>query len=249
MKDRSKNKVISGYICKECYYQSQKFYGQCPKCKCSLSFEINHTDQKSMDLLNESLSNKITLCEKKGYLINSKILKSEIKHSSINFIAKEPSLDHIEILPSLTIDLLSQEKELELMYVMSSSYSHHKKNKINHLLKGFTKQLSYLEETCSDMIIDHLRSRPEIKVLVLDSISLLKNSSIDSFYTSQLRLGNPQVQLIEYCSDNEITLLAMAHLNKKGQVYGPRSLEYMVDTIYYMRSDGRIQKRYSLTKH
>ncbi|MBR2141411.1 MAG: DNA repair protein RadA [Rickettsiales bacterium] len=103
-------------------------------------------------------------------------------------------------------------------------------------------RLKLASATCiNDIIKAILTEQPQ--VVVIDSIQTIFNPDIASAAgtVSQVRVcGN---ELINIAKTKNIALLIVSHVNKDGQIAGPKVLEHMVDTVLYFEGDKDYQFR------
>ena len=93
----------------------------------------------------------------------------------------------------------------------------------------------------NDIIKSLLTEQPE--VVVIDSIQTIFSPSITAAAgtVSQVRTcGN---ELIKIAKNKNIILFIVSHVNKDGQIAGPKVLEHMVDTVLYFEGDKDYQFR------
>ena len=80
-----------------------------------------------------------------------------------------------------------------------------------------------------------LESKPDI--VVVDSIQTLSVSSVSSSPGSVSQVRESALLLTETCKGQEIPLFLVGHVNKEGNIAGPKVLEHMVDTVLYFEGD------------
>lgn len=74
-------------------------------------------------------------------------------------------------------------------------------------------------------------------LVVIDSIQTISTSDIASAPGTVSQIRASSHLLINYAKQNNITLLIACHVNKDGQLAGPKVLEHMVDTVLYFEGD------------
>ena len=80
-----------------------------------------------------------------------------------------------------------------------------------------------------------LESKPDI--VIVDSIQTLSVSSVSSSPGSVSQVRESALLLTETCKGQEIPLFLVGHVNKEGNIAGPKVLEHMVDTVLYFEGD------------
>ena len=98
------------------------------------------------------------------------------------------------------------------------------------------ENLYVLSETrLSDIIevVDDLK--PEI--LIADSIQTLYNEENESSPGSISQVKDCTMSLMQLSKSNGITVFVVGHINKDGNIAGPKVLEHMVDCVLYFEGD------------
>jgi len=93
-----------------------------------------------------------------------------------------------------------------------------------------------------DAIITHIE-RISPKLIIVDSIQTVMNSSLDSLPGSPSQIRDCGQRLLEISKQRNVTILIVGHVTKDGTIAGPKMLEHMVDTVLYMDGDDRYDHR------
>jgi DNA repair protein RadA/Sms len=83
--------------------------------------------------------------------------------------------------------------------------------------------------------IDHHKNN--INLVIIDSIQTIATEEINSTPGTISQVRATAHLLISYAKQNNITLFIACHVNKDGQLAGPKILEHMVDTVLYFEGD------------
>lgn len=86
-----------------------------------------------------------------------------------------------------------------------------------------------------------LENKPDI--VVVDSIQTLSVASVSSSPGSVSQVRESAMLLIDTCKGQEIPLFIVGHVNKDGNIAGPKVLEHMVDTVLYFEGDKNLSYR------
>ncbi len=93
-----------------------------------------------------------------------------------------------------------------------------------------------LTETNTQQIFKNIEEvNPE--VLVIDSIQTLHTNSIDASPGSISQIREATAELIKYAKETATPVLLIGHINKEGQIAGPKILEHMVDVVLQFEGD------------
>jgi len=77
--------------------------------------------------------------------------------------------------------------------------------------------------------------RPEF--LVIDSIQTLHTNNIEASPGSVSQIRETTAELIKYAKETATPVLLIGHINKEGQIAGPKILEHMVDVVLQFEGD------------
>ncbi|MDR2526426.1 MAG: DNA repair protein RadA [Rickettsiales bacterium] len=93
----------------------------------------------------------------------------------------------------------------------------------------------------SDMLKTLQKEQPQI--VVIDSIQTVYTPDISASPGSVSQVRTCANELISLAKTKNITMLIVSHVNKDGQIAGPKVLEHMVDTVLYFEGDKDYQYR------
>jgi len=79
------------------------------------------------------------------------------------------------------------------------------------------------------------RVRPA--VLVIDSVQMIYNASLDASPGSMTQLRRCCMELVYLAKSTQMAIVLVGHVTKDGQVAGPRLLEHLVDAVLYFEGD------------
>lgn len=98
------------------------------------------------------------------------------------------------------------------------------------------ENLYILSET---RLSDILEAVEELKpdILIVDSIQTLYNEAIDSSPGSVTQVKDCTMNMMRLSKTDGITVFVVGHINKDGNIAGPKVLEHMVDCVLYFEGD------------
>ena len=98
------------------------------------------------------------------------------------------------------------------------------------------EQLLILSET---RLSDVLEAVDEVKpdILIVDSIQTLYNENNDSSPGSITQVKDCTMSMMQLSKAQGITVFVVGHINKDGNIAGPKVLEHMVDCVLYFEGD------------
>ncbi len=103
-------------------------------------------------------------------------------------------------------------------------------------LKVNTDDLLILSETRLSDILEAV-GETEPDVLIVDSIQTMYNEESDSTPGSISQVKDCTMSLMQLSKQEGITVFVVGHINKDGNIAGPKVLEHMVDCVLYFEGD------------
>ncbi len=85
--------------------------------------------------------------------------------------------------------------------------------------------------------IFHQLEKFQPDILVIDSIQTLHTDYIESSPGSVSQIRESASEIIQYAKSTGTPVFIIGHINKEGQIAGPKVLEHMVDTVLQFEGD------------
>ncbi len=102
--------------------------------------------------------------------------------------------------------------------------------------------LKLLSDTDLDTIIAHTKKvKPQI--LVIDSIQVMALSEVTSAAGSVTQVRECAAFLTRFAKETQTVVLLVGHVNKEGNIAGPKVLEHMIDCSLLLEGDGDARYR------
>lgn len=109
-------------------------------------------------------------------------------------------------------------------------------------LKVKGEGLHLLAETNLENMVDAVHSmNPDI--LIVDSIQTLYNGNVSSAPGSISQVKECTMTLMQLAKGEGITVFVIGHVNKEGNIAGPKVLEHMVDCVLYFEGERHMAYR------
>lgn len=245
---KSKN---TSFFCKECGYESSKWFGQCPSCKewntaveepvgkSKSAKGIADVGKKIWDTnaaLPISLKD-ISLEDKDksttGIKELDRVLGGGIVQGSLVLVGGDPGIGKSTLLLQMCYNLADNGKDV--LYISGEESLKQIKLRADRIGQCSDK-LMLLCETNLDIIENILKDRrPEI--VIIDSIQTMYKDEIGAAPGSVSQVRESTSILMQLAKGLNITIFIVGHVTKEGVVAGPRVLEHMVDTVLYFEGD------------
>lgn len=237
------SKTSSKWVCQECGYSSISYLGKCPECN-SWGALVEEITYKKSGKSNQTSSNSQFTQPSKSTEQNIERIKtfdSEIDTvlgggfvpGSLILLAGEPGIGKSTILSQLAGHL---SKKLKVAYVSAEESINQVQLRLKRLkLSGHEqeKNLFLLAENNLEAVLD-LIEKEKLDFVIIDSIQAIFHPDIESGIGNVSQVRECASKILRFAKDKNITTVIVGHVNKEGQIAGPKVLEHIVDTVLYM---------------
>lgn len=104
-------------------------------------------------------------------------------------------------------------------------------------LKVTTAPIQLAAHTHINDVLSTLKSMPDLKMVVIDSIQTMYVDTVDSIPGTVGQVRAVSHDLINFAKKNNVAVILIGHVTKDGAIAGPRVLEHMVDTVLYFEGE------------
>lgn len=241
------------YSCTECGAIYSKWAGKCSFCN---NWNTIVEDSQNSTTTIKSIGKKSIKSQKKAeiHLINLQEIEENSSTSRLQFdlqeinrvlggglmpasailIGGEPGIGKSTLLLQIANDASS--KNIPVLYISGEESALQIKDRANRITEKCNISLLNVTDLSS----------------ILESIKILENKnaiviidSIQTVYMEEISAGVGSIAQVRACSNEIITLakkcgvsvFIIGHINKEGQIAGPKLLEHMVDVVLYFEAD------------
>lgn len=239
-------KTTLQYVCTECGYQTKKWQGRCTACGAwnSLVEELSSLDTNSfgttmsVEPINLADIDTSTLSKDPVLQVPLKevecVLGKSFLPGSLVLIGGEPGIGKSTLV--LQFAKYLQEKQ-KMLYISGEESLAQLRLRAERL--GVTAQVECLMLADVDIISDYLNRQAK------DSLDVVVIDSLHTLYSARSGGGIGGVAQIKYAVDllrriakeKNILLLIIGHITKEGDIAGPKTLEHMVDAVFYLEGE------------
>ncbi len=236
------------YVCSECGYESAKWYGQCPSCN-----EWNTMNEEvknySSNLLvsktrNINVSNLVSLQPqdeiryKTGLSELDRVLGGGIVKGSLVLLSGDPGIGKSTILLQICQNIGKKQK---ILYVSGEESAHQIKLRADRLGVD-TPNLDLLCDIDMEAICEYIRSaKPNL--VIIDSIQTVGIPNLSSSSGSVSQIRECTNMLMMTVKSLNIPAIIVGHVNKDGNIAGPKVLEHIVDAVLYFEGERHMSYR------
>ncbi len=242
-----KNKTA--YVCSLCGYDSAKWFGQCPSCgewntmeEFSVSassekkrgFNADRTRAVAIDEISETSEIRYDT----GISEFNRVLGGGLVKGSLVLIGGDPGIGKSTILLQACKNLAVTKK---VLYVSGEESASQIKLRASRL-DATGKNLFVLCETDAEYITEIImKDRPD--VVIIDSIQTMNITDVQSATGSVTQVRECTNLFMRTAKSLSIPVFIVGHVNKDGNIAGPKVLGHIVDTVLYFEGDKNMSYR------
>ncbi len=239
----AKSKVV--YICSECGYETAKWMGKCPSCNAwgTLQEDVKvdiptarMSQNSAYSVVSAKALNEITATDEVRFVTNIKefdrVLGGGIVKGSVVLLSGDPGIGKSTIL--LQVCKAVQEK-LNVLYVSGEESAVQIKMRAERIgVQG--DSIKIMTATDTQAICEYITSsQPDL--VMIDSIQTMIISELSSSAGSIVQVRESTNMLLRTGKALNIPILIVGHVNKGGEIAGPKVMEHIVDTVLYFEGE------------
>lgn len=236
------SKVV--YVCKECGYETAKWMGKCPSCNAWGSLEedvrLNKKSAAAPASVNRAVSAKalsqIDITTEERFVTGIKeldrVLGGGIVKGSGVLLSGDPGIGKSTILLQICNAL---QNALNILYVSGEESAIQIKMRANRLGVQ-SDNLTIMTDTDAQSISEYILTyKPDL--VMIDSIQTMQIAELTSSAGSIVQVRECTNLLLRTCKGLDIPLFIVGHVNKGGDIAGPKVMEHIVDTVLYFEGE------------
>jgi len=226
------------FICKECGYGSASWYGKCPDCgkwntlvqRQDLSPEGSKSQKGKESLKKISMMplNKIksqaTTRLKTGLFEFDRVIGDGFVKGEVILLTGEPGIGKSTL-------VLQSLKNLKTLYISGEESGEQVKARADRLKIKLDNFLFSNDLQVEGIIESAYEIKDKLDILVIDSIQTVYSKEISGAAASISQLKETTKLLITFAKKNNIVVLIIGHINKEGDIAGPKTIEHFVDCV------------------
>ena len=238
-------KTRTVFFCTNCGNESLKWMGRCPGCGAYNTIE-EHIEKpmavgraKSAPVGQSRRPQRIREVTSGGELRFStgmgeldRVLGGGAVEGSLVLVGGAPGIGKSTLLLQICVQLCAGRR---VLYI--SGEESEKQLKLRAERLGVSPEDLYIlsETRLSDVVAAIEATQPDI--LIVDSIQTLYNEENDSSPGSVSQVKDCTMTMMQLSKSQGITVFVVGHINKDGNIAGPKVLEHMVDSVLYFEGD------------
>lgn len=240
-------KVKKAFFCSSCGTQSPKWVGKCPGCGEWNTFEeevIQVNKKPSGGFTEKKVNQRSAKAVKIGTIVSSsedrldmkdqefnRVLGGGLVKGAITLIGGEPGIGK----STLMLQTALRCPDFKILYVSGEESERQIKMRADRI--GYSEiDCFILSETNTANIFQQIEAL-DPDLVVIDSIQTLQTDHIDSAPGSISQIRETAAELQRFAKTEQVPVLLIGHINKDGNIAGPKILEHMVDTVLQFEGD------------
>jgi len=242
----------TAFFCTECGNEVSKWHGQCPACKTwdslAESLDAPKTTKSGKKAATPRFGNRqapkklseISTADEIRFSTGSnefdRVLGGGAVAGSLVLVGGEPGIGKSTLLLQVC-DYLCRDK----VVLYSSGEESLRQIKLRAGRLGVSSDnLLLMAETCLDDILEEVS---DADILIIDSIQTMQRRDATSAPGSVNQVKDCTMLLMSVAKQTGLTVFVVGHVNKDGQIAGPKVLEHMVDCVLSFEGDRHVSHR------
>lgn len=230
----------TSYTCRECGYQSARWFGRCPSCGEFGTLEEEVVEQTTrskkappakLKPITEAKIKQSTRL-KTGIEEFDRVLGGGLVPGAVILLSGHPGIGKSTLLLQVANSLA---REQPVVYATGEESFEQVSMRARRL--GVDKENIYLsaENDIESVLAAVEGMKPAL--LIADSVQALYRGSIDSSPGTVTQVREVAHLLVEYAKSKGVPVIIVGHVTKEGSIAGPKILEHVVDTVLYFEGD------------
>ncbi len=236
-------KAKTVFICKECGYESAKWLGKCPSCNAwnTLEEEISVPSKGGASYTVSAKASatplsQISITDEPRYVTGiselDRVLGGGIVKGSVSLLSGDPGIGKSTILLQICNAL---QNSLKILYVSGEESATQIKMRAGRL-GAVSDSVSVMTETDVLSVCEYIKSaKPDL--VMIDSIQTMQIAELTSSPGSIVQVRESTNMLLRTGKSLEIPVIIVGHVNKGGDIAGPKVMEHIVDTVLYFEGE------------
>ncbi len=239
----TKSKTV--FVCSECGYETPKWAGKCPGCgEWNTMVEDVRLPQKSAvsaaprpaHTFSATPLSQINAADEHRFVTGiselDRVLGGGIVKGSVILLSGDPGIGKSTILLQVCNAL---QRDIKILYASGEESAIQIKLRAKRIGVE-SDSVSIMTETDVQTVCEYINSaRPDL--VMIDSIQTMQHPDISSAPGSIVQVRESSNLLLRTGKSLDIPIFIVGHVNKGGDIAGPKVMEHIVDTVLYFEGE------------
>jgi len=243
------SKSKTSFSCTDCSYKTLKWLGCCPECKSWDSFiELQPaTVTGPARVAGKAVSKMVELAtvdvRYKERMISGvgewdRVVGGGIMPGSLLILTGDPGIGKSTLMLQISYHLA---RNYKVFYFSTEESLQQVKQRAERLNCNDGSLLFSDQADLSSIIATAEQEKPDM--VIIDSIQNCYSAQTQTIPGSVGQLREATFYLMRLAKEHDITVIVTGHITKEGTIAGPKTLEHMVDGVFYLQGEDRWQTR------
>ena len=231
------------FICQNCGIQSPKWMGKCPSCggwntfaeeivekkrsASAISTHLSANQPITLEDISAEQMKRITV----GITEFDRVLGGGIVPGSIVLLGGEPGIGKSTLVLQMALGMKSR----KVLYVSGEESLQQIKLRAGRLGLESDTCLFLSESSLENVLAHTAQIMPHL--LIIDSIQTLATETVESSPGSVTQVRECTSAILKFAKQNHTAAILIGHINKEGNLAGPKVLEHIVDSVLQFEGD------------
>jgi DNA repair protein RadA/Sms len=162
----------------------------------------------------------------------NRVLGGGIVPGSMTLIGGEPGIGKSTLVMQIVLHITGR----RTLYISGEESVKQLKLRAERLGNLQNKECYIVSETSLEQIFVHIKNvKPDI--VIVDSIQTISTENMESSPGSISQVRECAAEILRYAKTSGVPVLLIGHINKEGNIAGPKVLEHIVDTVLQFEGD------------
>ena len=232
---------MSFFICSECGFGSGSWIGKCPDCGQWNTLKEQPNFEKSSNKKSEVVK-KITITslskiksssksrQSTGIFEFDRVLGGGVVPGEVILLTGQPGIGKSTL-------VLQAFQKLKVLYISGEESAEQVKNRAERLSVNLNNLLFSSDLQIESIIRSLEEIKDEIEIVIIDSVQTIYSKDIGGPVAGVGQLKEVTKKIINFAKQSKINVLLIGHINKEGDIAGPKTLEHFVDCVLELEGE------------
>ncbi len=230
------------FICSECGFGSGSWIGKCPDCGRWNTLKEKPDFAKASKGKKGETVKKITITslskiksfsksrQSTGIFEFDRVLGGGVVPGEVILLTGQPGIGKSTL-------VLQAFQKLKVLYISGEESAEQVKSRAERLALNLDN-LSFSGDLQIESIIQSLEElKDEIEIVIIDSVQTIYSKDIEGPVAGVSQLKEVTKKIINFAKQSKIGVLLIGHINKIGDIAGPKTLEHFVDCVLELEGE------------